>query len=452
MIRSLFLLSGLALLLLSCNGPKSVTKRANELQMAGMDRQAADLYYLALRKKPGYLDAMVGLKMAGQGVLDARTGEFQGYALGGQRAEAISTYEDMTRYVAKMSSVKVDLLIPPSVVSSHANLVDDHLIELDAEAHEQLAAEDFAGAQTSLEEIIRLDPTYGDAAALLIVAKAEPQYRAGKLAYEAAFFRKASASFNGVLKLDRAYKDAAVLLASALDEGRFNVAVTSFDSNANQKDIALEMRSGIQNALLNTTDPFIGVVDRTLREDIIAEQELSLSGISDETVDVGGLAGAKAILTGAVLQFSSETSRQISTTRNAFRKFFKEVVDDEGKTRKVAAYAPARYTLHNQSRTVQLKFEIKLVSTETGAVLMSQVEQVQVEDAIEFAVSQVQAGSLYPARSNGEVDRSGNRRMKQLLSAPRELKPASAMRNQLVNEAIVRGQRDIEKFLAKHIQ
>jgi curli biogenesis system outer membrane secretion channel CsgG len=194
------------------------------------------------------------------------------------------------------------------------------------------------------------------------------------------------------------------------------------------------------------------VVDRTLREDIIAEQELSLSGISDETVDVGGIAGAKAILTGAVLQFSSETSRPISTTRNAFRKYFKEVLDDEGKTKKVAAFAPARYTLHNQRRTVQLKFEIKLVSTETGAVLMSQVEQVQVEDAIEFAVSQVQAGSLYPARSNGAVDRNGQRRMNQLLRAPRELRPASSMRTQLVAQAIARGQKDIEGFLSQHIQ
>lgn len=452
MIRLLLLLSGLAFLLVSCNGPKGITKRATELQMAGMDRQAADLYYMALRKKPGYIDAMVGLKLSGQGVLDAELGEFQRFAMSGERANAISTFDNMTRYVAKIASVKVDLLIPPSTSKTHANLVDDHLIELDEQAHTQMAEEDFASAETTLKEILQLDPTFGDAAALLIVAKAEPKYRAGKLAYEAALYRTATSNLNEVIRLDKEYKDARELLAVALEEGRFNVAVTSFESNANQKDIALEMRSGIQNALLNTTDPFIGVVDRTLREDIIAEQELSLSGISDETVDVGGIAGAKAILTGAVLQFSSETSRPISTTRNAFRKYFKEVLDDEGKTKKVAAFAPARYTLHNQRRTVQLKFEIKLVSTETGAVLMSQVEQVQVEDAIEFAVSQVQAGSLYPARSNGAVDRNGQRRMNQLLRAPRELRPASSMRTQLVAQAIARGQKDIEGFLSHHIQ
>ncbi len=429
-----------------------MTKRATELQMAGMDRQAADLFRMALTKKPGYLDAMVGLKMAGQGVVDAQVGEFQRFAMDGQRADAIATYERISAYVDQVALTKVDLIIPPSVHTQYGNLVDDHLIELDAQAHSEMAEEDFAAAQKTLEEILRLDPQYGDAAELLVVAKAEPKYRAGKLAYEASLHRKAHENLNVVVALNSEYKDASVLLAAALEEGRFNVAVTSFESNANQRDLALDMRSGIQNALLETQDPFIGVVDRTLREDIIAEQELSLSGISDESVDVGGLAGAKAILTGAILQYSTETSEPIVTSRNGFRKYFKEVLDDEGKTKKVAAYAPARYTLHSQRRQSVLKFEIKLVSTETGAVLMSEVEQINVEDNIEFAVSQVNAGSLYPARSNGEVDRNGKRRMDQLLSASRELRTKASMRTQLVREAVARGKKDIEGFLASHIQ
>ena len=96
-------------------------------------------------------------------------------------------------------------------------------------------------------------------------------------------FREAHAQLSEVVGLDAAYKDAPALLAEALELGRFNVAVSDFESRNRDRDVALELRSGIQNGLLQADDPFIGVVDRTLREDIIAEQHLSLSGLSDET-------------------------------------------------------------------------------------------------------------------------------------------------------------------------
>ena len=192
--------------------------------------------------------------------------------------------------------------------------------------------------------------------------------------------------------------------------------------------------------------------DRTLREDIIAEQELSLSGISDESVEVGELAGARAILTGSILTYSAETGAPLSTKRNGFRKYFREVKDDEGNIKKVAAFAPARYTLHSQRRSVLLKFEIKLISTETGEVMLSEVEQVHAQDAVEYAVSQVPAGNLYPARANGEVDRGGRSRMNALLGARRGLATEASLRAQVIQEATARGTRDIEQFLTRHIE
>ena len=69
-------LFGLALILVACNGPKSMSKRAGELSAAGFNEQAASLYTMALRKRPGYVDAMVGLKLTGQGVLDVHS-QFQ---------------------------------------------------------------------------------------------------------------------------------------------------------------------------------------------------------------------------------------------------------------------------------------------------------------------------------------------------------------------------------------
>ena len=158
------------------------------------------------------------------------------------------------------------------------------------------------------------------------------------------------------------------------------------------------------------------------------------------------------MLSGAILMYTSETGSPLSTMRPGFRKYFKEVRDDEGKTKKVAAFAPVQYMLHTRSTEVILKYELKLVSTETSEVLMSKVEEVRASDQVEFATTQVEAGMLYPARSNGEVNRSGKSQMTQLLNARRELMPASTMRNQLLQEATRKGTRQVESFLNAHIK
>ena len=263
MIRTRFLLPlfGLALALASCNGPKSLSKRAGELHAVGFNQQAADLYAMALRKRPGYVDAMIGLKMTGQGVVDAHIGEFQRAAMDGRRADAIAEYDRMSAFKTRVSSLGVELVVPASVESDHDDLVDEHLIELDDLGHAQLEEEAFAEAEATFREILRLDPQYGDAAELLTVARAEPKYRAGKSALER--FREAHSELGLVLALDADYKDAADLHAEALETGRFNVAISDFDSRDRDKDVALELRSGVQRGLLDSSDPFVGVVDRT---------------------------------------------------------------------------------------------------------------------------------------------------------------------------------------------
>jgi tetratricopeptide (TPR) repeat protein/curli biogenesis system outer membrane secretion channel CsgG len=447
-----FFLFCVAFIVAGCSGPKALTKRGAEMQDAGMVKQAAELYYQALRKKPDHIEAMVGLRSAGQGVMDQWMGEFQQASMDGRRKDALGLYDSMTAYKTRISGVDVDLIIPASIVSDYENHLDEHLIELDALGHQQLETEDFSGAAITFREIIHLDAEYGDAKTLLVVAQAEPEYRKGKSALSEMRFRAAHDAFSRALYFDNGYKDAQSLRQNALEDGRFNVAVLNFDSRNRDKDVALELRSNIQNGLIGSDDPFLGIVDRTQRDEIIAEQELSISGLSDEQVEVGALAGARAMLSGAILMYTMETGDPIRSPRQGFRKFFREVRDDEGKIKKVAAYAPAQYTVHTQRRNIIVKYELKLVSTETSEVLFSKVEEVSSSDNIEFATSNVQAGMLYPARSNGEVNRSGKSQMNSLLGARRELMPKSTMRNQAVQEAAARGIRQVEDFLSSYIK
>jgi len=452
MRQSLFIPLLSLLVLTACSGPKALTKRGVELQDAGMNRQAAEMYYQALRRKPSYIEAMVGLRTTGQGFIDTQVGEFQRASMDGRRADALELYDEMVAYQSRIAAVNVDLLIPESLKSDYENHLDEHLIELDEEGHAQLEAEDFEGAAETFQEIIRLDADYKDAKSLLIIAQAEPFYRQGQERLADDAFRAAYDAFSKALKFDPEYKEAIPLRSQALEEGRFNVAITDFEARNRDRDVALELRSGVQQLLLQTDDAFIGVVDRTQRDEIIAEQQLSISGISDEQVEVGGLAGARAMLTGSILMYSIETGDLMTATRPGFRKYFREVPDEDGKTKKVAAYAPVQYLLHSQKREVVVKFELKLISTETSEVLFSKVDEVRSSDQVEFATSQVEAGTLYPARSNGEVNQSGKSQMTRLLNGRRELMSATSMRNQILEEAARRGTRQVETFLSSHIR
>lgn len=447
----LFLLVS-SLMFTGCFGPKAMTKRGVEMQAAGLNRNAAEQFYGALVRKPGYLEALVGLRTTGQNIIDVQIGEFQKASLDGRREDALKLYDEIIAYQARIAKVNVDLVIPASLKSDYENHLDEHLLELDATGHAQLEAEDFEGAASTFREIIRLDAAYGDAKALLVVAQAEPLYRRGVKALEEEQYRGAHTAFTQTLGHDAAYKDAKAMLEQALEEGRYNIAIMDFDARNRDRDVALELRSGVQNALIQTKDPFLGVVDRTQRDEIIAEQQLSISGISDEQVEVGGLAGARAMLSGAILMYTIETGSPLTSVRPGFRKYFKEVTDEDGKIKKVAAFAPVQYMLHSQRRNAVLKYELKLISTETSEVLFSKVEEVLTSDEIEFATSQVEAGLLYPARSNGEVNRSGKQEMNRLLGGRRELMPESTMRNQLLQEAAQRGTRNIEQFISTHIQ
>ena len=93
------------------------------MQDAGMVRQAAELYYQALRKKPSYIEAMVGLRSAGQGVVDTWVGEFQQASMDGRRKDALGLYDNMTAYTQRMSKVDVDLIIPTTIrITLHLRL------------------------------------------------------------------------------------------------------------------------------------------------------------------------------------------------------------------------------------------------------------------------------------------------------------------------------------------
>ena len=95
-----------------------------------------------------------------------------------------------------------------------------------------------------------------------------------------------------------------------------------------------------------------------------------------------------------------------------------------------------RYSEYYQENKVYLTFTYRLVSLETGEVLLSKVVEQQAEDHMYYATYDGNRDNLFPGR-NGVVDPTdrGRRDLRSLLNAPREMKSVGTLSNEVLRTA-----------------
>ena len=440
--------------LTGCNGPKALTRKAHKYEAAQLHAQAADYYVMALRKKPGHIEALVGLRSTGQLVFDDQMGDFKMKSAAGDRAGAISAYEKARSSQQKYASVGVELSVPPSLSEDFDAIVNSHVTQLYDAGMAHLNTQNYEAAATQFQEVTRLSPEFRDAQALLVIARAEPLYIRGETAFNNKRYRAAHQAFTACVAVDPNYKSAALLRDEALSVGRFNIAINTFESGYSEQGAAVELRGIIMDALLNSNDPFIGVVDRLNQDQMLAEQELALSGLveSNSAVSVGEMTGARGALTGSIMAFSVETSELRKSRKKAFVQHKKVIEQEDGTKVTEISYTDAHYITYQQSRVAYLKFNITLVSLETGAILFNQVETVEASDEVSYARSQYPTNKLFPARTNGEVWTGGRHSMRQLLNSNQNLSTEAALRSDLMGRASRIASQKVEQFLSSHVE
>ena len=172
---------------------------------------------------------------------------------------------------------------------------------------------------------------------------------------------------------------------------------------------------------------------------ILAEQRLGLSGVVDEqtAVQVGNLMGAQAVLMGSVLDYREEPGQLRRSTKEGFESYKVRLLNAEtGKYYYQTKYRPVKYTEFYQENKVYVSVSYKLVSLETGEVLMSRVVEDNVDDHIYYANYEGDKSNLFPA-PNGVVDTSKGARneLTGLINASRSMKPMLTLSNDLLRKA-----------------
>ena len=186
---------------------------------------------------------------------------------------------------------------------------------------------------------------------------------------------------------------------------------------------------------------------------ILEEQRLSLSGVVDEqtAVRVGNLICAHAVLMGTVVSYSEIPGSVRRSTKDAFEAYRVQQVNKEtGEKYFVTRYKPVRYSEYYQENKVELSFNYRLVSLETGEVLVSKVAEKQAMDHAYYATYDGNKDALVPmGKGTADLSDRGRKELRALLSAPRDVKAIPTLANEVLRNSSVSMAADIEKDLSE---
>lgn len=442
--------------LASCTGSKSLAKKGAKLDAGGMYAEAAALYEQSAQRNQKNVDAKIGLKKTGQQLLnDKLSAFFKAAAMGSSKGEAVDAYLESKGYKERIGRLGVVLDIPDHYKADFERLKSEYLVELYNEGQALMAKEEYKSAEVVFARIARLEPNYKDASSLQSIAFLEPLYRNGKADLMAGAYRKAYGSLDQVVKRDASYKDAAALRQECITKGQYSIAVLPFSTSSKRQDVAMRLQGHAITALTELNDPFIKVVDRENLERILQEQRLGLSGVIDErtAVQVGNLMGAKAVLIGTVADYREEAGMVKKSTKNGYEAYRVELVNKEtGQKYWETRYKPVQYAEYFQENKASISVNYRLVSQETGEVLMSKSFDQEAKDHMYYANYDGNRDALFPAL-NGTVDPAdaARRNLRTLLAAPREVKPTATLGGDLVKQATAQLASGVQQELSSRL-
>jgi len=444
---ALFILAGIQ----SCNTSKSLSKKAAQLEEAGLYNDAALFYYNALIKKPSNIDARIGLSKAGQRVLNDKIDNFTKARAMEEYRDAVYAYKDAMEYRTKVEDLGIKLEAPSYLADDYEEAKGILIKGLYDDGNEHLVNKEFDKANKIFEEIHKLDPDYKDIEDLKDVSRNEPIYIKAVGFFDQGLYRKAYYEFEKIYKANPSYKDIDILRDECLDKGKYPVAIAPFDNGSGQKGVEKKMQAFVITELSTLNDPFLRIVERDNMEMVMEEQRLSLSGIVDESTaaEVGNILGAKAILTGKILSYSAAEGNLQSSRKKGFEGYQVKLYNKlEDKVYYETRYKPVSYMEYYNNNEVNLTFQFKAVSLETGEILFSDVVQKKENSEVHYASYDGEATRLFPSKDNRVVTSSRDRRQLQnLVRSNRQIKSVSELSNDAYREAAQEVASDLYKFM-----
>jgi len=436
-MKAKYLIYILGIFLVSCTGTKKMTKRAIAFEQQGMYSEASQYYLSALQRKNTNIEAAIGLKRTGQLVLDDYLADFFKSHTAKQYKTSVYAYLNAEEWQSKALVYKVFLDIPNYYKDYYNEDLGFYLNQVYNQAISYLDKEEFDLGAVYLDEILRLKSDYKDVAEMKAYARLEPLYRKGNSALEERKFRKAYYLFSRT----ESYKESADLREYALKEAQYPIAMLPFENATTAVNAHKAFESQFLNLFINNKNPFIKIIDRVHIQTILAEQELGISGLVDAqtAAQAGDLFGAKALLVGRLVSLDINKRLPKANKKKGWESYKQKVYNSQTKEYDtLTKYKKVFYNEYKGMNSVNITIEYKLISTETGEILATNLFSDKREDEVWYATYQGNSNKLFSgAWEDKDVKRSSDirhdgykerRHLNSLLKSSRNMKSVEELK------------------------
>ncbi|NNC82272.1 MAG: hypothetical protein HKN79_01740, partial [Flavobacteriales bacterium] len=240
---------------------------------------------------------------------------------------------------------------------------------------------------------------------------------------DAGQYRDAYREYLSIINRDAAYKDCPERMAVAREMGTFVVAIMPIEGNIRSRNLKTKLEAYTLNSLTGLQNPFLKIVDRQHLDDILEQQNISLSGlISDaDVLEVGNLTGAEALLIGQVMDYREEEGDLQQEIKRGYESYTVKEKGEDGKEVERTRYRPVKYYEFRKRNKVYLSFNVKLLHLETSEVLFSEVVEREMNDDVHWVTYKGNASRLFPEREDKPyLRRSAVNELRSLTSARKE--------------------------------
>ena len=424
MKRLILLLPILALLNFSCITSRSLSKKAVVLENAGEYTAAADLFYQSIQRNPHNTDAIIGIKRSGTKVLNDYLKKFSQYAIQEDYERATYAYLDAEKYQNKLESVKVKVDIPIASQNKYKEVLNSYLSEKYERGLDLISIEKFDESEKCFNEIYKFDKNFRDVAELRNIAYLEPFYRKAEKLKSDKQYRDAYDAYSKILQRVGNYKETKKHRDYVLAKGRMYITLNS-EKGKRYSNYSNAIKQQVVNSIVNINDPFIKVVDREDLDRVLKEQELALSGLSKNELEVGEIASAQYNVVIDVTNYSISHDPLNKEKVQGRESYSEKYYDSEGKAKYRTKYRKVYYYEYRESRNLIMAVSYKVVSLSTSEIVTSDIIRKSVNSKIHYITYSGNKKHLYPIENSyGYSSRS---EIKRLLGASRTLKPVGEL-------------------------
>lgn len=294
-----------------------------------------------------------------------------------------------------------------------------------------LANEQFDEAASALGDVYDENPDFKDVNTLYTEARNEPVYRRAVEMLHAGKCRTAYYACEQIIADAGSYKDVDKIHEEALACAQYPIAIQTPALRKNTAR-AKDFLSLLNSRLLKLNNPFLKVymlssvnprLDQSMRSSAGTPGKAALKSLYDQHK-------IKAVLMIDFSQFDAKSGKEQRKQKTGFERVVMKSTDGE-----TTFYdKQVKYTEISKENSVDAVVTYKLISTETGEILLTDRVAASKSDEIKYATYAGNPANLYPAvNHNGtySLNDGGYKKLQRLLKASHEITPV----NELVNAA-----------------